>query len=45
MQIIPFEINLGEEKWLVASIYITPSQKIIFSLVFDKSIRILVNSV
>ena len=27
MQIIPFEINLRKEKWLVASIYNAPSQK------------------
>ena len=27
MQIISFEINLGKEKWLVASIYNAPSQK------------------
>ena len=26
MQIIPFEIDLREEKWLVASIYNAPSQ-------------------
>ena len=27
IQIIPFEINLRTEKWLVASIYNAPSQK------------------
>ena len=27
IQIIPFEINLRKEKWLVASIYNAPSQK------------------
>ena len=27
IQIIPFEINLRKEKWLVSSIYNTPSQK------------------
>ena len=27
IQIIPFEINLRNEKWLVASIYNVPSQK------------------
>ena len=40
IQIIPFEINLRKEKWLVESIYKAPSIQI-FSLVFDKSIRIL----
>ena len=27
IQIIPFEINLRNEKWLVASIYKAPSEK------------------
>ena len=27
IQIIPFEINLRNQKWLVPSIYNTPSQK------------------
>ena len=27
MQIIPFEINLRKEKWLVSSIYKAPSQE------------------
>ena len=27
IQIIPFEINLRKEKWLVVSIYNAPSQK------------------
>ena len=35
----------NQEKWLAASIYNDPPQKIIFSLVSDKSIRILLNSV
>ena len=43
IQIILFEINLSREKWLVASIYKAQSQ--IFSMVFDKSVRILLNSV
>ena len=45
IRIIPFEINFRNEKYLVASIYKAPSQKKIFSLVFDKSIRILLNSI
>ena len=43
IQIVPFEVNLRNEKWLVASIFKAPSIKI-FSLVFDKSIRTLLNS-
>ena len=43
-QIIPFEINLRKEKLLAASSYNAPSIQI-FSLVFDKSITILLNSV
>ena len=45
IQIMPFEINSEKKKWLVASIYIAPSQKILFSLVFDESIRIVLNLV
>ena len=44
IQIIPFEINLRNKKWLVASIYKAASIQI-FSQVFDKSVRILLNSV
>ena len=43
-QIIPFEINLRKEKWSAASSYNVPSIQIL-SLVFDKSIAILLNSV
>ena len=45
IQIIPYDVNLRKEKWLVVSIYIAPFQKNIFSTVFDKSIKILLNSV
>ena len=44
IQIIPFETNLSNDKWLVASIYEGPSIQI-FSLIFGKSIRILLYSV
>ena len=44
IQIIAFEINHRKEKWLVASIYKSPSIQI-FPLVFNKSIRILLDSV
>ena len=44
IQTIPFEIKLRNEKWLVTSVYKASSIQI-FSLVFDKCIRILLNSV
>ena len=44
IKIISFEIKLRNEKWLVTSVYKASSIQI-FSLVFDKCIRILLNSV
>ena len=48
IQIIPFEINLRKGKWLFALIYNLQRsipEKQIFSLVFEKSFKILLNSV
>ena len=39
IQIIPFEINLRKEKWLVASIYNAPSQKNKYFLRCLKNLR------
>ena len=46
IQILPFEINPRKEKWVIASICkLSILEKQIFSLVFHKSITILLNSV